>query len=98
VEPSGYTAFFAGDVTTCQAEARLFEAYAAEQGVTVVRAEAAIMWLGAGRLDRVREMARASPMRSCADQRGVPLRERSGSADSVGAQVIKVITRHLRSR
>ena len=33
-----------------------FEAFAAEQGVAVVRAEAAMIWLGAGRLDKVSEM------------------------------------------
>jgi hypothetical protein len=52
----GYTAFVAGDAATCAAEAEVFEGYAAEQGVAVVRAEATMMWLGAGRLDRVKEM------------------------------------------
>jgi hypothetical protein len=53
---TGYTALVAGDAATCAAEAEIYQAYAVEQGVAVVRAEAAMMWLGAGRLDRVREM------------------------------------------
>lgn len=52
----GYTALVAGDATTCAAEARIYESYAVEQGVAAVRAEAAMMWLGAGRPERVREM------------------------------------------
>jgi tetratricopeptide (TPR) repeat protein len=52
----GYSALVAGDAATCAAEAAIYEAYAVEQGVAVVRAEAAMMWLGAGRLDRIREM------------------------------------------
>lgn len=52
----GYAAFFADDVDGCAAEAPAYEAYAIELGVTTVRAEAAIMWLGAGRLDKVAEM------------------------------------------
>ncbi|MCW2540991.1 MAG: hypothetical protein JWN95_2716 [Frankiales bacterium] len=52
----GYTAFFAGDVATCAAEAPAFEAYAIDFGVATVRAEAAVIWLGAGQLGKVAEM------------------------------------------
>lgn len=52
----GYTAYFAGDVEGCAAEAPAFEAHAVGFGVAAVRAEAAVMWLGAGRLDKVAEM------------------------------------------
>jgi tetratricopeptide (TPR) repeat protein len=52
----GYTAFFTGDADGCAAEAPAFEAYAVEFGVATVRAEAAVVWLGAGRLDKVAEM------------------------------------------
>src|SRR4051794_35346195 len=52
----GYTAFFAGDAAACAAEAPAFEGYADEFGVATVRAEAAVMWLGAGRLDKVAQM------------------------------------------
>jgi tetratricopeptide (TPR) repeat protein len=52
---TGYAALIAGDARTCAAEAEVFGAYATEQGVTTVRAESVMMWLGAGRLDRVRE-------------------------------------------
>jgi hypothetical protein len=55
----GYTAFFAGDPDGCAAEAPSFEAYAVEFGVATVRAEAAVIWLGAGRLDKVAEMVGA---------------------------------------
>jgi hypothetical protein len=52
----GYTAFFAADVQTCATEAPAFEAYAVEFGVASVRAEAAIIWLGAKRPDKAAEM------------------------------------------
>ena len=52
----GYLAIFAGDVAGCAAEAVAFEDYATEFGVATVRAEAATIWLGAGRLDKVAEM------------------------------------------
>jgi hypothetical protein len=52
----GYTAFFAADASTCAEEAPAFEAYAVAFGVATVRAEAAVIWLGAGRLDKVAEM------------------------------------------
>ncbi|GAB7003335.1 hypothetical protein JCM18899A_08060 [Nocardioides sp. AN3] len=53
-----YTAFFAGDPQVCAEEAPEFEGYAVEFGVATVRAEAATIWLGAGRLDKVAEMIR----------------------------------------
>jgi hypothetical protein len=52
----GYAALFAGDVQGCAAEAPAFEQHAVEFGVVAVRAEAAVMWLGADRLDKVAEM------------------------------------------
>jgi hypothetical protein len=52
----GYAAVLAGDAAGCAAEAPAFEAYAVEHGVATVRAEAALIWLGAGRLDKVAEM------------------------------------------
>jgi hypothetical protein len=55
----GYAAFFRGDAAACAEEALGFEAYAVEHGVAVVRAEAAMMWLGAQRLDKVAEMVGA---------------------------------------
>lgn len=54
----GYTALFSGDARVCAAEAPAWEAYAVEFGVSVVRGEAAMIWLGAGRLDKVTEMVR----------------------------------------
>ena len=51
-----YTAFFAGDADGCAAEGAAFEGHAVEFGVATVRAEAAVVWLGAGRLDKVAEM------------------------------------------
>jgi hypothetical protein len=55
----GYAAYFAGDRQTCAALAPVFEEFATEQGVPVVRAEAAVMWLGAGQLDKCAEMVGA---------------------------------------
>lgn len=52
----GYLAWVAGDVDGCAREAPSFEEYAVEYGVAVVRAEAAVIWLGAGRPDKVQEM------------------------------------------
>ena len=52
----GYTAFLSGDAAACAASAPAFEAYAIETGVPTVRAETAVIWLGAGRLDKVAEM------------------------------------------
>jgi hypothetical protein len=56
---TAYTALFAGDTVTCEQEAELFEAHAESEGVTVVRAEAALVWLGAGRRDRVKRLVGA---------------------------------------
>jgi hypothetical protein len=53
-----YSAFVIGDAAVCAAEAPVFERFAVDQGVPVVRAEAAVIWLGAGRLDKVAEMVR----------------------------------------
>lgn len=53
---AGYSAYFAGDADGCAASAPAFEAYAVEFGVPAVRAEAAVIWLGAGRLDKVAEL------------------------------------------
>jgi hypothetical protein len=55
----GYSAYFAGDEDGCAGEAPTFEAYARENGAGVIRAEAAMIWLGAGRLDKVAEMVGA---------------------------------------
>jgi hypothetical protein len=55
----GYTAYFAGDTSGCATVASVFEEYAAEHGVAAVRAEAAIMWLGARDLTKVGEMVGA---------------------------------------
>jgi hypothetical protein len=52
----GYLAFFAGDVAGCAASAPTFEEFATEFGVATVRAEAAVIWIGAGRPDKVAEM------------------------------------------
>jgi hypothetical protein len=51
----GYAAYFTGDTETCASVAAFFGEYAAEHGVAAVRAESALMWLGAGRLDKVEE-------------------------------------------
>jgi hypothetical protein len=55
----GYAAFFAGDARTCAATAPAFEEFAIDHGAVAVRAEAAVIWLGAGRLDKVAEMVGA---------------------------------------
>ena len=52
----GYSSLFRGDAAGCAAEAPAFEEYGVELGVAPVRAEAAVIWLGAGRLDKVAEM------------------------------------------
>jgi hypothetical protein len=49
----GYLALVSGDRAGCAAEAEQYEEYAVSQGVAVVRAEAAMMWIGAERLDKV---------------------------------------------
>ena len=48
----GYGAFFNDDRDGCAAEAPAYEAFG-ELGVYVVRAEGAVIWLGAGRPDKV---------------------------------------------
>ena len=52
----GWSAFFAGDQAGCAAEATAFEAHAIDFGVAAVRAEGAVIWLGAGRADKVTEL------------------------------------------
>jgi hypothetical protein len=52
----GYTAVFSDDAAGCGAEAPAFEEYAVKFGVAVVRAEAAVIWLGVHRLDKVAEL------------------------------------------
>ena len=49
----GYTALFTGDGDGCADAAEQMEAFARTEGVLVVAAEAAYMWSGAGRADRV---------------------------------------------
>lgn len=53
---AGYAALFGDDPAGCAVQAPEFEAYAIEFGVAVVQAEAAMIWLGAGRPDKVEEM------------------------------------------
>ena len=55
----GYSALVLGDPDGCAAEAPAFEHYGVELGVATVRAEAAVMWLGAQRPDKVAEMLAA---------------------------------------
>jgi hypothetical protein len=55
----GYAAYFTDDAEGCASVAAVFEQYAAEHGVAAVRAESALLWLGAGRLDKVSEMVGA---------------------------------------
>jgi hypothetical protein len=52
----GYLAWSSGDAEGCASEAPDYEQFAVDHGVAVVRAEAAVIWTGAGRLDKVREM------------------------------------------
>ena len=52
----GYTAVQAGDVDTCAEIAARMEAFALGEGSTPVCAEAAYMWLAAGRPDKVQEL------------------------------------------
>ena len=53
---TAYAAVQAGEVSVCAAEGPSYEEYAVEFGVPVVRAEAAVVWLGAERRDKVAEM------------------------------------------
>src|SRR4051794_38854376 len=55
----GYAALMRGDVAGCADEAPRFEEFAVAHGLTVVRAEAAMMWAGAERPDKVTEMVGA---------------------------------------
>lgn len=55
----GYSALFSGDSGTCAALAPVFEEYAIDNGVVAVRAEGAVIWLGAGRPDKVAELVGA---------------------------------------
>ncbi|WP_433038099.1 hypothetical protein [Actinomycetospora sp. CA-053990] len=52
----GYLAWCSDDAEGCALEAPEYEHFALDHGVAVVRAEAAVMWIGAGRPDKVREM------------------------------------------
>lgn len=53
---TAFTAFFAGDTDGCAAEAPAYEQFAIDFGVSVVRAEGALVWVGADRPDKVAEM------------------------------------------
>ena len=52
----GYLAWSGADAAECGRQAVYFESFAVENGLAVVRAEAAVIWIGAGRLDKVQEM------------------------------------------
>jgi hypothetical protein len=52
----GYLAWFRGDAGECARQAQNFESYAVENGLAVVRAEAAVIWAAAARPDKVQEM------------------------------------------
>lgn len=52
----GYTALHAGDAGGCAAVAAECETFALAEGATAVAAEAAFLWVGAGRLDRARAL------------------------------------------
>lgn len=54
-----YTAAVAGDTDVCAAGAAECETFAVAEGITAVRAEAAFLWICAGRLDRARTLVRA---------------------------------------
>jgi len=49
---AGYSALFSGDVATCATEAEVFEEYGVREGNRAICAEAIMMWIGAGDLDR----------------------------------------------
>lgn len=53
-----YTAVQSGDNDTCAEQAAVGEDFALAEGITVVAAEAAGWWVGAGRLDRARTLVR----------------------------------------
>lgn len=48
-----YTALLSGDAATCAVEAEAHEGYGLAEGVASVLAESAMLWIGAGRPDRV---------------------------------------------
>jgi hypothetical protein len=52
----GYLAWFCEDAGECARQAQNFESYAVENGLAVVRAEAALIWAAAERPDKVQEM------------------------------------------
>lgn len=52
----GYTAYFTGDQETCAELAQIAEELAMSEGIATLHAEAATMWLGAGRTDRVADL------------------------------------------
>jgi tetratricopeptide (TPR) repeat protein len=52
----GFTAVQSGDVGTCARSAARAEEYATAEGVPTVTAEAAVLWLGADRPDRARQL------------------------------------------
>ena len=53
---NAFVGFQAGDASACAAEAPAYQHYAEEFGVPTVRAEGAVVWIGAERLDKVAEM------------------------------------------
>lgn len=63
----GYLSWCGGDVEGCAREAPEYEHFAVDQGVAVVRAEAAVIWAGAERPDKVREMICAFTAETLAD-------------------------------
>jgi hypothetical protein len=52
----GYSAAFSGDTARCAAGAAECEAFALAEGITVIAAEAAFLWVCAGDLDRARTL------------------------------------------
>jgi hypothetical protein len=51
----GYSAYFSGDADGCAVSAAVCERWADEYGIVALRAESAVLWLGAGRPDKVTE-------------------------------------------
>ncbi len=51
----GYSGYFSGDTDACAESAAVCERWADEYGIPALRAEAAVLWLGARRLDKVAE-------------------------------------------
>jgi hypothetical protein len=52
----GYLAWSCDDAQECARQAQHFESYAVDNGLAVVRAEAAVIWAAAARPDKVQEM------------------------------------------